>query len=132
MGLRSTQLTKKCSTEKGVLHGMHSGLGSRFSNQECVRRVCPILHRARVTSSLRSDLYAYFQSPSVAFTECSLFVSSISHWDCQIDCRWDEIADLKSVKGTLTSEMFRVKADLTLLSAVSLPLMQHVQVSSKK
>ena len=53
--LKSVQSKRKCFTEKGSWQGIHRGQSPPFSKKECVIKGWPILSRAKVTSSLRSN-----------------------------------------------------------------------------
>ena len=105
-----------------VLHPKHSGGGSPFRRNECVRREWPIRNRVRTTSSLllwHCSCWCSFKFGTISF---SLLLWTSSQFLFLIF--WTNCIALgfQSDAGTSAIDTAEVRAPFAALSAASLPL----------
>jgi len=97
----------------------HSGWSCRFNRYEWVRRVWPMWSLLKTTASWRWDYSDYC---SQGLTECNLFKTNPSHSACQRCWQWLATSEYRSVAGHFTADILRLRADLAVSPASSLPL----------
>ena len=108
---------------KGQLHGIHSGGGSPFSKNSCVRRECPIRHLLKTDWSLRVLRWWVHGSLTMGAISWSLFSGDSSHVLCHMAVMCLRMTGWKSEGGMRQGCMSVLRAALAALSARSLPRM---------